>query len=213
MPITLDPSLPRSLYPLAWLIGEWEGSGALAAPSAGTPDVRVEQRLVCTAQEDGTLAWRSVIHRVDAPAPLPPTSAFARDAEESAPPADPAATGERSLLHREDGVWTVGDLLPGQDRAAAEAAPPGSPASHLSYRLDARFERRGEQAEQWQGEVRGPRVQLALPGADGQVAATRMFGYVRGTLMWLWEQPAPVEDGAPGETVLAPHLSLELHRA
>ena len=78
MPITLDPSLPRSLYPLAWLIGEWEGSGALAAPSPGTPDVRVEQRLVCSAQDDGTLAWRSTIHRVDAPAPLPPTSAFAR---------------------------------------------------------------------------------------------------------------------------------------
>ena len=112
MPITLDPSLPRSLYPLAWLIGEWEGSGALAAPSPGTPDVRVEQRLVCTAQEDGTLAWRSVIHRVDAPAPLPPTSAFARaEAGDDDAPAAPS-TGERSLLHREDGVWTVGDLLP-----------------------------------------------------------------------------------------------------
>ena len=212
MPITLDPSLPRSLYPLAWLIGEWEGSGALAAPSPDTPDVRVEQRLVCTAQEDGTLAWRSTIHRVDAPAPLPPTSAFARaedgDDDASAAP----STGERSLLHREDGVWTVGDLLPGQDRAAAEAARPGSPEGQLSHHLEARFERRGEAAETWRGEVCGPRLQLALPGADGEVAATRMVGYISGRLMWLWEQRGPAPEGAPGETALLPHLSLELHR-
>ena len=210
MPITLDTSLPRSLYPLAWLIGSWEGSGALTAPSPGTPDLRIEQRLECTAQEDGTLAWRSIIHRVDAPAPLPPTSVFAREQEEPAPAA--ASSGERSLLHREDGIWTVGDLLPGQDVAAAEAARPGNPAGHLSHHLEARLERRGESAETWSGEVRGPRVQLALAGADGEVVATRMFGYISGRLMWLWEQRGPAPEGAAGETALLPHLSLELDR-
>jgi hypothetical protein len=211
MPITLDTSLPPSLYPLAWLIGSWEGSGALTAPSPGTPDLRIEQQLVCSAQEDGTLAWRSTIHRIDAPAPLPPTSAFARSPQEQEPAAP--GTGERSLLHREDGVWTVGDLLPGQDRAAAEAARPGSPEGHLSHHLEARFERRGEDAETWHGEVRGPRLRLALAGADGEVVATRLFGYVSGHLMWLWEQRGPVPDGAAGETALLPHLSQELHRA
>jgi hypothetical protein len=93
MPITLDTSLPPSLYPLAWLIGSWQGSGALTAPSPGTPDVRIEQSLECTAQEDGTLAWRSLIHRVDAPAPLPPTSAFARDPEPGATASE--GSGER----------------------------------------------------------------------------------------------------------------------
>jgi len=214
MPITLDTSLPPSLYPLAWLIGSWEGSGALTASSPGTPDLRIEQQLVCSGQEDGTLAWRSTIHRIDAPAPLPPTSAFARAAEDPADAAPAApSTGERSLLHREDGVWTVGDLLPGQDRAAAEAARPGSPEGQLSHHLEARFERRGETAETWHGEVRGPRLQLALAGADGEVVATRMFGYVSGRLMWLWEQRGPAPDGSPGETALLPHLSLELHRA
>src|SRR5690606_5223847 len=197
---TLDPSLPRSLYPLAWLIGAWEGRGALAAPSPDTPHVRVEQRLVRTPQARRTLAGRSRIHRAAAPDPLPRTSApaRARDVAGDAPAAP--STGERSLLHREDGVWTVGDLLPGQDRAAAEAARPGSPEGQLSHHLEARFERRGEAAETWRGEVRGPRLQLALPGADGEVAATRMVGYISGRLMWLWEQRGPAPEGAPGET-------------
>ncbi|ATG51082.1 hypothetical protein CFK38_05700 [Brachybacterium vulturis] len=209
MPITLDTSLPPSLYPLAWLLGSWQGTGALTTADPDAPDVRIEQQLVCSAREDGTMEWRSTIHRIDAPAPLPPTSAFARDEPET-----PAGTGsgERTLLHREDGVWTVGELLPGQDRAAAEAAPPGSPGSFLSHRLEAHLTRRDAPAEQWAGEVRGPRVQLALGSPDGEIAATRMFGYVSGRLMWLWEHRLPVPDGAPDETALTPYLSLEMHR-
>ncbi|WP_114853570.1 heme-binding beta-barrel domain-containing protein [Brachybacterium sp. YJGR34] len=215
MPITLDPSLPRPLYPLAWLIGSWEGSGALQSTEDGAPGRRVEQQLDCTAQEDGTLSWVSRIHVIDAPAPLPPTSAFSRD---DAPAPAPSGTGERSLLHREEGVWRVGDLLPGQDVAAAESARPGTPASALSSALEVHLERRGEEPEDWVGEVRGPRVQLALtaPGAAAEgtsvVTAARMFGYVSGRLMWLWERRTPVPDGAPGETALTPYLSLELHR-
>lgn len=215
MPITLDTSLPESLYPLAWLIGSWEGTGALSAAADAAPgspeaaDARIEQQLLCAAREDGALTWRSTIHRVDAPAPLPPTSAFARGDTASAAP---AGSGERTLLHREDGIWTVGPLLPGQDRAAAEAARPGTPGSHLSHRLEARLSRSGEPGEDWAGEVRGPRVQLALGGPGGEIAATRMFGYVSGRLMWLWERRRPVPDGAPGETALSPYLSLEMHR-
>lgn len=212
MPITLDPSLPEPLYPLAWLIGRWEGTGALKGADGEAPDAsetRIEQQLICTAREDGTLEWRSTIHQVDAPAPLPPTSAFARDEASSAAP---SGTGERTLLHREDGIWSVGDALPGQDRAAAEAARPGTPASYLSHRLDARLTRRGEQAEDWAGEVRGPRVQLALGAPDGEISETRMFGYVSGRLMWLWERRRPATDAAPGETSLSPYLSLELNR-
>lgn len=209
MPITLDTSLPESLYPLAWLIGSWEGTGALSGAEEDAPDVRVEQQLVCTAREDGALDWRSTMHRVDAPAPLPPTSVFAR--EPAPAPAD-TGSGERTLLHREDGIWSVGDPLPGQDRAAAAAARPGTPASFLSSRLDARLTRRGEPAEDWAGEVRGPRVQLALASPDGEITATRLFGYVSGRLMWLWERRRPVPGGAPGETALSPYLSLEMHR-
>lgn len=209
MPITLDTSLPESLYPLAWLIGSWEGSGALTSPTEGEPDARLEQTLECSAREDGTLEWSATTYRVDAPAPLPPTSAFARD---EAPRPAPDGSGERRLLHRESGIWTVGEMLPGQDRAAAEAARPGTPESWLSHRLAARFSR-DDVAEDWAGEIRGPRARLALAGSDGEVIATRLFGYVSGRLMWLWEHRTEVPGGQPGETALTPLLSLEMHRA
>jgi THAP4-like, heme-binding beta-barrel domain len=215
MPISLDTSLPEALYPLAWLIGTWQGEGAVHRPGDDdAPDRRIEQQLVCTAREDGTLAWRSTIHEIDDPAPLPPTSAFSRD---DAPAAAPAGTGERSLLMREDGVWTVGEPLPGQDVEAARAAKPGDPAAFLSYSLQAHLERRDGADESWAGEVRGPRVQLALgvPGATGwapQVSATRMFGYVSGRLMWLWEQRVPDDSGATDDSPLTPYISVELHR-
>lgn len=205
MPITLDTSLPPSLYPLAWLVGSWEGIGALH--DGDDASVRIEQQLTCTPQEDGTLAWSCRTYRVDAPAPLPPDSAFAR----SHSPA--GGTGERSLLHRESGVLRVGDLLPGQDEQAARAAKPGSADSQLSYALSAQLQRSGESSDSstvaaeeiWQGEARGPRIQLAL-GERGAIAGTRMIGYISGRLMWLWERP-----GADGE--LAPYLSVELDRA
>lgn len=214
MPITLDTSLPESLYPLAWLVGSWTGEGAVHRPGTDAPDRRIEQQLVCTAREDGTLAWRSTIHEIDDPAPPPPTSAFAKDV---APEPAPAGTGERSLLMREDGIWTVGDPLPGQDVAAARAAKPGDPAGFLSYALQAHFERRDGAEESWAGEVRGPRVQLAHAAPGGaEITGTRMFGYISGRLMWLWEQRVPTAAGdddadADGST-LTPYLSVELHR-
>lgn len=210
MPISLDTSLPESLYPLAWLVGTWTGEGAVHRPgNADVPDRRIEQQLVCTAREDGTLAWRSTVHEIDDPAPLPPTSVFARD---DAPAPAPAGSGERTLLMREDGIWTVGDPVPGQDLAAARNARPGDPAAFVSHALQARFERRDGAAESWAGEVRGPRVQLALSAQDGaEVTDTRMFGYISGRLMWLWEQRVPAPD-CEGST-MAPYLSVELNRA
>lgn len=222
MPITLDPSLPPSLYPLAWLVGSWQGSGAVHQPTPeGAIDRRIEQRLDCVAREDGSLAWTSLVHVIDDPAPLPPTSVFTSD---DAPTPAPSGTGERSLLMHESGVWTVGDPLPGQDLAAAQEAPPGDPAAFISYGLQARFDqgRATEPAssaelagdpEVWAGEVRGPRIQLALrdpqPAAGAGIAATRMFGYVGGRLMWLWERRP--ESGATA-TDLSPYLSVELDR-
>src|SRR5699024_11614775 len=86
---------------------------------------------------DGTLAWTSLVHVIDDAAPLPPTSVFTSD---DVPAPTPVGSGERSLLMRESGVWTVGDPLPGQDLAAAREAPAGDPAAFISYGLQARFD-------------------------------------------------------------------------
>lgn len=214
MPITLDPSLPPSLYPLAWLVGRWEGSGALHRPDDEAGDRRVEQVLECTPTEEGTLAWVSELHVIDQAAPLPPTSVFMREDA----PVDTSGTGDRRLLLRERGQWRVGDPLPGQDLAAARAAAPGSPAGVISYALSASFEASsGEDAAGaalWEGEVRGPRIQLARrDGASAQPLETRMAGYISGRLMWLWER-RPHTPGADGDRAgMVPYLSLELDRA
>jgi hypothetical protein len=214
MPIVLDPSLPESLYPLAWLVGSWSGDGAAQVPddSADGESVgrRIEQKLVCTPHEDGTLAWVMTTDEVDAPAPLPPTSAFV-DPEKT--PTPEPGTGERQLLVREKGAWRVGDPLPGQDLEAAEAAAPGDPAGVISYAVELVLQREDGE-EIWAGEVRGPRIQLGLRSsptaraADGTIAATRMFGLVGGRLMWLWERAT--DPAAP--TDLSPYLSVELDR-
>lgn len=211
MPILLDPSLPESLYPLAWLVGRWSGSGAVhLRDDSGEPSSqRVEQEVTATARDDGTLRWSARTHVVDAPAPLPPTSAFAK--EPAATP--PAGSGERRLLQEETGVWTVGDPLPGQDLDAARSAAPGDPAGVISYQLEARLSS-GQDEEIWLGEVRGPRIQLArkqesgVAAADGALTATRMFGLVGGRLMWLLERAT--DPKAPQD--LQPYLSLELDR-
>lgn len=207
MPIQLDPNLPESLYPLAWLIGSWSGHGAVQLREAdgSAADRRIEQTLQCSATEEGTLAWSMGTELIDAPAPLPPTSAFAKDPL----PAESQGTGEHTLLLRERGIWRVGDPLPGQDLAAARRAAPGDPRGHISYALDVELETEGV-ARHWQGEVRGPRIQLALHGDGAPVSATRMFGYVGGRLMWLWERlPMGTTEDDKG---LAPYLSVELDR-
>lgn len=215
MPIPLDPSLPPSLYPLAWLMGAWSGSGAVTLHEADGASTgrRIEQTLRCTPEESGAMHWQMRTELVDAPAPLPPTSVFV-DAEAPQPA---AGSGERTLLLRESGTWTVGDPLPGQDLEAARHAKPGDPAGVVSYALTARLDS-GDGEVAWAGEVRGPRIRLAQrPGQDavaGAAYAERMFGYVGGRLMWLWERAAPGAATVPGtkHPELSPYLSMELDR-
>lgn len=191
MPIVLDDSLDPSLYPLAWLVGEWEGDGAIHIPGPGGSPVgrRIEQR-IRIAPDGDTLTWHMRTWVLDAPVPTPPTAVF-YDGEEPIDGANSTegaklkqeadaregtvAAGEpvRELIIEEHATWRTAGLLPGQDQAAATRAKPGSPESFLSHMVTLTVRRRtgvGElEAEHWAGEVRGPRIQLAardLPDGD-----------------------------------------------
>jgi hypothetical protein len=227
MPIVLDPSLPPSLYPLAWLVGSWNGTGAAQVPGPdGTLEGRrVDQHLVCSPDDDGTLTWVMTTDLVDAPAPLPPTSVFYGAQQDSSAE---QTGGARELLVREKGRWRVGDPLPGQDLEAAQKAAPGSPEAVISYAVELELDGSGHAGSQlWTGEVRGPRIQIALatreaatrhPGARYPgLVGSRMFGLVGGRLMWLWERPTQTTgednaDGADEDTGLTSFLSVELDR-
>lgn len=219
MPITLDADLDPSLYPLAWLVGSWRGTGAvqLSAEDGEGQGRRIEQELSARDAGDGTLAWSMRTWVLDAPPPLPPTSVFANgpadpEAEDAAERSadDPAL--ERRLLISEKGTWRVLGPVPGQDLEAAAAAKPGSPAAIVSYQLEASIEDDRGTVEVFAGEVRGPRIQLAADHVGrtgphpGHERTTRMFGLVGGRLMWLIDRAA---EGEP----LATWVSAELDRA
>lgn len=212
MPINLDVNLPPSLYPLAWIMGRWEGKGGvtLHEEDGSSTGRLIEQTLVCAANDDGTMSWSARTEMVDSPAPLPPTSVFV--GQNDAPAPEASGSLERTLLMKEKGTWRVGDPLPGQDVEAARRAKPGSPESIISYAVTATFETANGPVE-WVGEIRGPRIRLAqVPGQEavaGVERAERMFGYVGGRLMWLWERSL----GGDAEQELAPFISLEMDRA
>jgi hypothetical protein len=218
MPIVLDPDLPESLYPLAWLVGSWSGEGA-AQVDDGSGDLdgrRIDQHVIATPRADGTLGWVMNTDLVDAPAPLPPTSVFFADANggtgEQADGSDASEAVDsapvepvRELLVQEKGYWRVDAPLPGQDLEAAAKAAPGDPAGVISRRVELVIEREDGE-EVWVGELRGPRIHLGLRfsptarSSDGAIAATRMFG--------LWERALDPTD--PHH--LDSYLSVELSR-
>lgn len=221
MPIVLDDSLDPSLYPLAWLVGEWEGEGAaqLAGADGSPVGRRIEQRLTVEPNDSLGLDWHMQTWVLDAPAPEPPTSAFYEANENSAADPeldDPAASIVRELLIDERATWHTHGPLPGQDIDAAAEAKPGSDDSYVSHGVSLTVQRTTgfgpTEAEQWSGEVRGPRIQLAtrdLPDPENRgrtLHAARMFGLVGGNLMWLQEVGDSLQD-------LKPYLSVELRRA
>lgn len=220
MPIVLDDSIDPSLYPLAWLVGAWEGEGAVQLPGPDGSPVgrRIEQRVTIAPNDSGALEWHMTTWVLDAPAPQPPTNAFYEDAESPAEVnlEDPESQIVREQLLEERALWRVSGPLPGQDEQKAAQAKPGSQDAYLSHGVSVQVQRTTgfgvTDAEEWVGEVRGPRVQLAckqVPSTTDSgktLEGTRMFGLVGGNLMWLQEVGENLSD-------LSPYLSVELHRA
>ncbi|MCT1867500.1 FABP family protein [Dermabacter sp. p3-SID358] len=218
MPIVIDENLDPSLYPLAWLVGAWKGTGAVQLKGESGQDVgrRIEQRLSVAPDSTGGLTWTMRTWVLDSPAPEPPTSAFYEKTEGGSDASSTTDDAEivRELLLEERGTWRTTGVLPGQDEEAAKNAKPGSPESYLSHGVTLTIQRRGAfgdtPAEHWTGEVRGPRIQVATQDLASQAGAdsygARMFGLVGGRLMWLQEVGSSL-------TTLRPYLSVELDRA
>ncbi|ANP28405.1 Domain of uncharacterised function (DUF1794) [Mycobacteroides abscessus subsp. abscessus] len=222
MPIVIDENLDPSLYPLAWLVGAWEGTGAVQLKGENGEEVghAIEQRLTVTPNSAKGLTWVMRTWVLNSPAPEPPTSAFYEKGEEKSDASQQSTdtTLVRELLLEEKGTWRTTGVLPGQDEEAAKNAKPGSPESYLSHGVSLTMERSsafGEApAEHWAGEVRGPRIQLAtqdLAASSGAAGSddshgARMFGLVGGRLMWLQEVGSSLSN-------LRPYLSVELNRA
>ncbi|MGO1874791.1 FABP family protein [Agrococcus casei] len=182
--LTIDASLPSELAPLAWLVGEWEGTGVISYPlpssdaSASADPVEIEfgQRMSFSHNGLGFLSYTAAAWRLDDESPIAAESGFwrlsrAQDPRDLGPgmlPADGTPIGSAAdlePLRREDG---------GFDIEASIVHPNGVSELYL-------------------GTAAGARIDLATdavmrsPNAKEHSASTRMLGLVEGHLLWAWD--------------------------
>ena len=197
----LPTDLPADIVPLSWLLGVWEGTGVI--------DYEV----------DGVAYEGEFAHRVS----------FSHDGGDCVNYAASAwllgEGGARTPLVAETGYWRLARPIEQSD--AGPGLLPGVSARERPRTADDVEALRNAEggfdlivaivhadgiSELYLGPVRGPRIDLATDavvrpvGAREYTAATRMYGYVDGHLLWAWDIAAL--GGA-----LASHASARLARA
>ncbi|CAN7363598.1 FABP family protein [Microbacterium sp. LjRoot45] len=199
--IDLPTDLPADIVPLSWLLGVWEGTGVIDYTSGDR-------------HFSGEFA-----HRVS----------FSHDGGDYVNYAASgwflADDGARHPLVAEQGYWRLG--RPAGD---ADAGPALLPALEVrdtprtaddveslrnaagGFDLEVAIVHSDGTSELYVGQVQGPRIDLATDAvvrpasAKDYAAATRMYGYVDGHLLWAW-------DIAALGGSLASHASARLARA
>lgn len=199
--LDLPTDLPADIVPLSWLLGVWEGSGVI--------DYEI----------DGAAFSGEFAHRVS----------FSQDGGDYVSYAANAwllgEDGQRTPLVAEIGYWRLA-----RPTTAADPGPallPPAEATTAARTVDDVEALRSEEggfdievaivhsdgiSELYLGQVRGPRIDIATDAivrpatAKEYAAATRMYGYVDGHLLWAWDVAA-----LGGE--LGSHASARLARA
>ncbi|MGO1397897.1 MAG: FABP family protein [Brevibacterium yomogidense] len=198
MPVEIPVDLQPELVPLAWLIGTWEGHGAVVYTDAD--ERRVFQRAEFSIEGDQ-------------PYLLYTCRTWFDDAD-----ATPGA-----LLGVETGIWQLarprGDHDTGPGLMPPTADTPYTSAAAVEELRTERNDFDIEVAlayphglmEHYAGRIAGPRVDLVsdggvkTPNALDYRASSRMYGLVEGRLMWVWEMAANGYEPAS-------HVSADLQR-
>ena len=197
----LPTDLPADIVPLSWLLGVWEGTGVIAHEAGGAAYAGEFAHRVSFSHDGGDYvnyaasAW--LLGDDDARTPLVAETGYwrlARAAEAAdAGPALLPPTAAREHARTADDVELLRNAAGGFDLEVAIVHSDGISELYL-------------------GQVSGPRIDLATDavvrpaGAKEYAAATRMYGYVDGHLLWAWDISA-----FGGE--LASHASARLARA
>ncbi|MFT3797025.1 FABP family protein [Microbacterium sp.] len=197
----LPTDLPADIVPLSWLLGVWEGTGVIAYEAGGTSFSGEFAHRVSFSHDGGDY--------------LGYTGSAWLLGDDGARTALVAETGYWRLA-RPAGAFEAGPgLLP-----ASEARPAPRTADDVEalrgaeggFDLEVAIVHSDGISELYLGQVRGARIDLATDavirpaGAKPYTAATRMYGYVDGHLLWAWDIAA-----LGGE--LASHASARLARA
>lgn len=169
MPMVLPEGLAPEVYPLAWLVGRWRGRGVIDHPATGTRSF--VQDLEFSHDGGPYLAYHSTVRVV-------------ADVDQNGLPADSGEEPEGTVWSTESGFWRVAvgsqDVQVGPDQQPLEVLI-ADPSGFVTVYL---------------GAVGNGRVDLvsdlvARTSTGAEVtAATRMYGLVRGDLLWAWDLAA-----------------------
>lgn len=198
MAFELDPNLSPELVPLAWLVGSWEGTGV--AGYGDVPSTRFFQHVDFTAPQGATFLHYTA-------------QSWAADEGGNA----------TDLLSAETGFWQL--VRPREDHDAgpgllAVTAPnPYTTAESVEslrnddgdFDLEVSIVQPNGIVELYTGRVAGARIDLATDvvartkTAKDYRASTRMYGLVKGELLWAWDMAALGRE-------LGTHASAQLKR-
>jgi hypothetical protein len=186
MTFTIPEGLAPEVYPLAWLVGRWRGEGVVGYPSiegkAFTQDVSF------THDGGPYLVYTSTVRLVVAP----DDAAELTDPDAATEPVEPGP-----VWSTESGYWRVPPARPEElpdDQFPVEVLL-SDPSGHLSLYI---------------GEVGNGRIELAsdlitrTASAAELTAGKRLFGLVRGDLMWAFDIAA---FGYPMQSYASAHLA------
>ena len=158
MSFTLPEGLAPEVYPLAWLVGRWQGEGVVVYPTI--PEAPVTQEVVVTHDGGPYLAWTSTLRLV--PDPTAPSPLAGR------------------VWATECGFWRVPPERPADlpaDRHPVELLLT-DPAGHLTLYAGVTGNGRIDLASD---------LIARTPDAAEVTAATRLLGLVDGDLLWAWD--------------------------
>ncbi|WP_066082154.1 FABP family protein [Pseudoclavibacter albus] len=201
--IEIPVDLPSEIVPFSWLLGVWEGEGRIVTgkDEAGNPiEVTFRQRASFSHDGGAHLNYRSELSLV-------------ADADEALPQVFTSESGYWRLARPHDD----GDIGPGILPATAPATITDADAVEKlrdedgTFPIEVVLAHPTGVAEIYYGKARGPRIDLATdfvartPNAKEHSASTRMYGFVEGDLLWVWDIAA---QGQP----LASHASARLSR-
>lgn len=198
MPIEIDASLHPELMPLSWLVGSWEGVGVVGYPDM--PDTQFGQRIDFVAPDE---------------------SPYLLYTAQSWLLGDDGSIAK--TLAVETGIWQLvrqrgeADTGPGMIPASAASQFTTAAAVESLRNDDGKFEvevsivHPGGVLELYLGTVDSAQIHLATDvvarttTAKEYTASSRMYGLVKGELMWAWDMAAK---GQP----LASHASARLKK-
>ena len=182
MAFAIPAGLAPEVYPLAWLVGRWEGDGVVSYPTI--PEARIHQEVVVDHDGGPYLRWSSTLW-------LAAADADARVGSDDL---------HGQVWSTEAGYWRIPPMRPADTPAGKEPVELLliDPAGHLTLYAGIVGGGRIDLASD---------LIARTPDAAEVNAATRLYGLVDGALLWAWDIAAfgePLQSYASARLVRSP---------